>query len=459
MHSSFTPSAGHINQSGGFSASSYPTTEFDDATLRYQTLLHLRDKNSFLVHEVSELRKRLLEEPKVLNEQLSSLRKQLSAAKAEVKVLNCCCIREMATATNGLPLLSHVEPTLDPSKLIDVQKEKMFWMQDIYIKSLQSEGAFPEPPGSLKGKCGKTRLSVGINDTYPWVVDRDGKPVDGYQILAMLENLRQLWAQLKVWQRLPDTYGKNSPLDVKRFIYHEMVNCFPVLGYCENNWKTEAMAIGSFGNWIRVRGRRVKKEDTESDDESMPPAPPTSTKWKALSLKLDKGKKRAKEAHPEPQVAIHSDPLTSIKVTSMSIEDFSYDELGASLDGLILMTPRKSPSNIGLNLMLSPAAANVSSTAYHLSSFTLSSANTVPVVTMATTMPNTLENSLLQASPAISKAAKCTGWSIPAKSTPKNDYAREWESKNPDKKKKDFEMEWDALGDAGKKVCAFAVFS
>ncbi|KZT20676.1 hypothetical protein NEOLEDRAFT_1140372 [Neolentinus lepideus HHB14362 ss-1] len=74
-------------------------------------------------------------------------------------------------------------------------------------------------------------------------------------------------------------------------------------------------------------------------------------------------------------------------------------------------------------------------------------------------MPNTLENSLSQASPAISKAAKRTGWSIPTKSTPKNDYAREWQSKNPDKKKKDFEMEWDALGDAGKKVCTFAVFS
>jgi len=81
-----------------------------------------------------------------------------------------------------------------------------------------------------------------------FVVDKENRPVSLERVGAIRTTSRQVFVDIWNLGNKAKTWGAVSGLASKMY-YREMVTFFPELGYCDNNWKCDAIATSSYTSW------------------------------------------------------------------------------------------------------------------------------------------------------------------------------------------------------------------
>jgi hypothetical protein len=145
----------------------------------------------------------------------------------------------------------------------------MFWSKQSW---LASENYKKGISGSTKGKQGRSRAAEGINVNMRYVVDKTGKPIDGYLAVLMRKFTRSFWAGLSDNGEVPNTWMSCS-LKISDLFRSEMQEQFEELQYCEKGWKVDQIAIDYYSSWRKGRKKagtfnvKIKKEQEGGDSD------------------------------------------------------------------------------------------------------------------------------------------------------------------------------------------------
>jgi hypothetical protein len=108
-----------------------------------------------------------------------------------------------------------------------------------------------------------------------YIVDRDGKPIDGHQAGNIRAIARSIWAELSARGIAPKTWISDTTLAVTEHYRHEMQTRCEELRLCENGWKADQIAIDYYSSWRKGKNSKgnfnsVKQEiqDTTMDNDN-----------------------------------------------------------------------------------------------------------------------------------------------------------------------------------------------
>ncbi|KIM36854.1 hypothetical protein M413DRAFT_31256 [Hebeloma cylindrosporum] len=161
----------------------------------------------------------------------------------------------------------HTDPR--PSDLKEIQ----FWKLEDYVAEKKKR----------KSVTGASKAAVKDGNTMTWYVqDKSGKVVSPERVTAMRHRARAVWWLLVRLNKAPVSWSKAS-VDVFDLYEFLMVDRFPELSFCEDNWKAHQIATDNYPSWYIDNVKdSVKAETTlRIKSESVPPPP----------------------AHPRPQTA------------------------------------------------------------------------------------------------------------------------------------------------------------
>jgi hypothetical protein len=126
------------------------------------------------------------------------------------------------------------------------------------------------------GARGATRAAMGENVRVQYVEHADGKMVDGGMATEIRDQARKIWRGL--WSRglAPRTWGAATH-EVEDAFIRSMEERFPVLQFCDNHWKAQAIATANYSQWYKYHKAKMEASEAEanrkrvkddSDDES-----------------------------------------------------------------------------------------------------------------------------------------------------------------------------------------------
>jgi hypothetical protein len=135
---------------------------------------------------------------------------------------------------------------------------------------------------------GATRAAMGENVRVQYVEHADSKMVDGGMATEIRDQARKIWRGL--WSRglAPRTWGAATH-EVEDAFIRSMEECFPVLQFCDNHWKAQAIATANYSQWYKYHKAKMEASEAEanhkrikddSDDESC--IEPVTKKSKAM---------------------------------------------------------------------------------------------------------------------------------------------------------------------------------
>lgn len=111
---------------------------------------------------------------------------------------------------------------------------------------------------------GKTAVSQGENISTLYIEDEHGNPVDGHRLTDIRKVARRIWNKFADVGQAPPTWGKAN-MNFTNEYRREMGRHFPELRLCENDWKSELLAIENYPSWYNNHCRpKVKKEEGSS---------------------------------------------------------------------------------------------------------------------------------------------------------------------------------------------------
>jgi hypothetical protein len=148
------------------------------------------------------------------------------------------------------------------------QLQRMFWHKTTWNKHVNETEV-------EKGKRGRGRAAEGINVNMLYIVDRDGRAVDGFVSTQIRKVARDFWKGLSNAGKAPDKWMTDVDLATSEQFHHEMQSRFDVLCLCDAAWKVDQIAIDFYPAWRtgKVRSGTLNISEKEnaaveiSDDE------------------------------------------------------------------------------------------------------------------------------------------------------------------------------------------------
>ena len=104
---------------------------------------------------------------------------------------------------------------------------------------------------------GGTRSSKGKNVMMLYIEDANGKPIDGNIAGGMRELARSIWRSFYEQGIAPETWGQ-ATMEVRDEYCQEMESKYPVLRFCDNHWKANAIATAIYSQWHQTYNRKMK---------------------------------------------------------------------------------------------------------------------------------------------------------------------------------------------------------
>lgn len=144
-----------------------------------------------------------------------------------------------------------------------------------------------------KGITGISRGPIREGNTMTWYVqDKDGNPVDAERVSNIRQRARAIWRQLLRMGIAPNSWAQ-AGLDAYDLYEHHMVERFPELSYCEDNWKAHMIASDNYPSWYadHIKETSIKLESSPA---------PENLKRRALSPPADskRAAKKSQQLHP-----------------------------------------------------------------------------------------------------------------------------------------------------------------
>jgi hypothetical protein len=113
------------------------------------------------------------------------------------------------------------------------------------------------------------RGTENVGQTY--IEDIHGKVISADRATAIRQTLRQLWREYELNGSAPTTWDTASH-EVSRDCTEKMVNTYPELGLCEDNWKLHYLCTKQYPGWVRSNNGKkvsVKEELSEGEDADL----------------------------------------------------------------------------------------------------------------------------------------------------------------------------------------------
>jgi hypothetical protein len=113
----------------------------------------------------------------------------------------------------------------------------------------------------LDWKKAQEKPSMQLEKSHPlrFVVDKYNRPISLERVGAIRMTSRRVFIDIWNLGEKAKSWGTASGLASKMY-YREMITFFPELGYCDNNWKCDAIATTSYASWRRNHLNRLIRE-------------------------------------------------------------------------------------------------------------------------------------------------------------------------------------------------------
>ncbi|KAJ8582566.1 hypothetical protein M405DRAFT_846360 [Rhizopogon salebrosus TDB-379] len=157
------------------------------------------------------------------------------------------------------------------AELIGIQHEMLDMLKELRDQNKDADGntsdirsALRTPSFDVHNKDWKKvqeKPSTQLKQLHPlcFVVDKRNRPIPLEQVGAIRATSHRVFVDIWNLSEKAKSWGTTSGLANKMY-YHEMITFFPELGYCDNNWKCDAIAMMSYTSWQRNHLNRLIHE-------------------------------------------------------------------------------------------------------------------------------------------------------------------------------------------------------
>ncbi|CDO72555.1 hypothetical protein BN946_scf184983.g38 [Trametes cinnabarina] len=184
--------------------------------------------------------------------------------------------------------------------------EARFWNREDWREEPTQQNTIV-PGYTVQGRRGSTRMAQGENVRFKYITHANGTPVSGHRIKEIGDHMRDFFVQLKDEGIAPSRWHTDASASIKQACYKWMRSqCFE-LQLCENNWKTDAVAVAMYPPWKQKHLRALKAN-----------LPPTSAR--AEDASSHKGKARAAVTAPATGSAFESESLLDLATHTITAE-------------------------------------------------------------------------------------------------------------------------------------------
>jgi hypothetical protein len=158
-----------------------------------------------------------------------------------------------------------------------------FWTRKEWADYTSNEIATTDKPR------GKVRSSQGINVTMRYVEGENGEAVDGHVATEIRRYARSVWVHIANSYGAPPKWG-DACVKVSQFYRQHMCSKFPILQFCELDWKVDLIATDNYPSWYSwwVKKSMGGKMDPKVEEKA------------ALGLTEDTPPKRGHDSSSEP---------------------------------------------------------------------------------------------------------------------------------------------------------------
>ncbi|KAJ3912270.1 hypothetical protein F5877DRAFT_84988 [Lentinula edodes] len=187
----------------------------------------------------------------------------------------------------GKVVRKRVNPEFDTSQAAEKQDDA----------SEDDEDGENENSKDIKPMRGSARAAKGINMRITWIERRDGTIVDGHYATAVRKVGYALLCDFDL-QGIAPMQWQHASLEVKTRWDTEMIRQFPELGYCANNWKSQAVTSYIFSGWNKRHGldsKAKKVVKVEENNIKIEKFADTSTSLEKRATEVDTVKDREEE--------------------------------------------------------------------------------------------------------------------------------------------------------------------
>ena len=150
-----------------------------------------------------------------------------------------------------------------------------YWTKDEWIEA-ETKRKDTSHLGSNTGIRGGTRCAQGENVSMTYIEEPDGRAISGRRTAEIREFARSIWRDLYSRGLAPKKWH-DAPRRVQDEYAHEMERHWPVLQYCDNQWKAQYLATKTYPQWYKWYHKKMSDaNDTELDepaDDSEPDEP------------------------------------------------------------------------------------------------------------------------------------------------------------------------------------------
>jgi len=149
--------------------------------------------------------------------------------------------------------------TLSPQSLPVMLKAKEITVPSYHRADFPSEFIWTKEDWKKRQEKPSTQLEKSHPLRY--VVDKNNKPIPLEHVTEIRTTSRQVFVDIWNIKEAPKSWGAASG-SASKLYYREMVTFFPELGYCDGNWKCDAIATASYTSWRKNHISCLVREGT-----------------------------------------------------------------------------------------------------------------------------------------------------------------------------------------------------
>lgn len=117
-----------------------------------------------------------------------------------------------------------------------------FWTRKEWADYTSNEIATTDKPR------GKVRSSQGINVTMQYVEGENGEAVNGHVATEIRRYARSIWVHIANTNGAPPKW-RDAGVKVSQIYRQHMYSKFPILQFCELDWKVDQIATDNYPSW------------------------------------------------------------------------------------------------------------------------------------------------------------------------------------------------------------------
>ncbi|KAG1839240.1 hypothetical protein DFJ58DRAFT_733462 [Suillus subalutaceus] len=204
----------------------------------------LEEQIKFLQHDILQLRmdKQMLARERDLHQRVFQLAAYNKLAESLSLTLDPASLSTLSP--QSLPVMLKAKEIAVPSYNCADFPSEFIWTKEDWKKR-------QEKPSTQLEKLHPLR----------YIVDKNNKPIPLERVTAIRTTSRRVFVDIWNIKEAPKSWGAASG-SASKLYYREMVTFFPELGYCDGNWKCDAIATASYTSWRKNHISCLVREGT-----------------------------------------------------------------------------------------------------------------------------------------------------------------------------------------------------